>query len=95
LATVAIFLPGFLLLLAVLPWWSELRKHRHVKRAVSGINAAVVGILLSAWYNPVLTSAITTWKTAIAAVLATVFLIYGRQPAWRLVLLALLISPWL
>lgn len=95
LATVAIFLPGFLLLLAVLPWWSELRKHRHVKRAVSGINAAVVGILLAAWYNPVLTSAITSWQTAITAVLATVFLIYGRQPVWRLVFLALLISPWL
>ena len=95
LATLAIFLPGFLLLMAVLPFWAQVRKHRHTQRAVSGINAAVVGILLAAWYNPVLTSAITGWQTAIAAVLATAFLIYGRQPAWRLVLLALLISPWL
>jgi len=95
LATVAIFLPGFLLLMAILPWWSQLRQHQQVQRAISGINAAVVGILLAAWYDPVLTSAISSWQTTIAALLATAFLIYGRQQAWLLVLLSLLISPWL
>ncbi len=95
LATVAIFLPGFLLLLAVMPWWQQLRQLPSVQRAVAGINAAVVGILLAAWIDPVLTTAITSWQTAASAVIATVFLIYGRQPAWRLVVIALLISPWL
>ncbi|OBP14478.1 hypothetical protein A5320_11965 [Rheinheimera sp. SA_1] len=95
LATIAIFLPGFLLLLAVLPWWQQLRLYPAVQRAVSGINAAVVGILLAAWYDPVLTSAIDNWQTAVVAVFATVFLMAGRQPAWRLVILCLLISPWL
>lgn len=95
LATVAIFLPGFLLVLAVLPWWQQLRLYPAVQWAVSGINAAVVGILLAAWYDPVLTSAIYNWKTAVAALLATAFLMVWRQPAWRLVILALLVSPWL
>jgi chromate transporter len=62
---------------------------------VSGINAAVVGILLAAWYDTVLTSAIDNWQTAVVAAFATVFLMAGRQPAWRLVILCLLISPWL
>jgi chromate transporter len=95
LATIAIFLPGFLLILAVLPWWQQIRLYPAVQRAVSGINAAVVGILLAAWYDPVLTSAIGNWQTAVVAVFATVFLMAGRQPAWRLVILCLLISPWL
>jgi len=95
LATIAIFLPGFLLVLAVLPWWQQLRKYPAVQSAVSGINAAVVGILLAAWYDPVLTSAISNWQTAIAALLATAFLMNWRQPVWRLVILALLVSPWL
>jgi chromate transporter len=95
LATVAIFLPGFLLLLAVLPWWQQLRLYPAVQRAVAGMNAAVVGILLAAWYDPVLTSAIDNWQTAVVAVFATVLLMAGRQPAWRLVILCLLISPWL
>jgi len=95
LATIAIFLPGFLLVLAVLPWWQQLRLNPAVQRSVAGVNAAVVGILLAAWYDPVLTSAIYNWQTAIAALLATVFLMYWRQPAWRLVIVALLVSPWL
>lgn len=95
LATIAIFLPGFLLILAVLPWWQQLRTYPAVQSAVSGINAAVVGILLAAWYDPVLTSAISNWQTAIVALLATAFLMYWRQPVWRLVILALLVSPWL
>jgi chromate transporter len=95
LATIAIFLPGFLLVLAVLPWWQQLRLNPPVQRAVAGINAAVVGILLAAWYDPVLTSAIYNWQTAVAAILATAFLMYWRQPVWRLVIVALLLSPWL
>ena len=95
LATIAIFLPGFLLVLAVLPWWQQLRLYPDVQRAVGGINAAVVGILLAAWYDPVLTTAIVNWQTTIAALLASAWLMYWRRPLWQLVVLALLISPWL
>jgi chromate transporter len=95
LATIAIFLPGFLLVLAVLPWWQQVRCFPAVQHAVTGINAAVVGMLLAAWYDPVLTSAIANWQTAVAALFATTFLIYWRQPVWQLVIAALLVSPWL
>ena len=95
LATIAIFLPGFLLVLAVLPWWQQLRLIPAMQRAIAGINAAVVGILLAAWYDPVLTSAIYNWQTAVAGLVATAFLMYWRQPAWLLVILALMVSPWL
>jgi chromate transporter len=95
LATLAIFLPGFLLVIAFLPWWQFLRTSSAAQRALAGVNAAVVGILFAAWYDPVLTSAIINWQTTIAALLATAFLIYGRQPAWRLVVIMLVISPWL
>ena len=58
IAVVAIFLPAFLLVWGALPFWDALRAHPIVRGALSGINAAVVGILLAALYTPVWTSAI-------------------------------------
>lgn len=58
-ATLAIFLPGFLLMLAVTPLWSRLAAWRPAAIAIPGINAAVVGILLATLINPVLTSAVS------------------------------------
>ena len=55
---VVIFLPAFLLLVAALPFWDELRQRDAVQSAMAGVNAGVVGILLSALYDPVWTSAI-------------------------------------
>ena len=62
LALGAIFLPGFLLLVGVLPFWDAVRTRPRVRAAMSGANAAVVGILAAALYTPVFTTAITrTW----------------------------------
>lgn len=58
LALVAIFLPGFLLVIGVLPWWQQLSAHPLAARIVAGVNAAVVGILGAALYDPVWTSAV-------------------------------------
>jgi chromate transporter len=56
---VAVFLPSFLLVIGALPFWEELR-HRHTAQAaLRGVNAAVVGLLLAALYNPVWTAGIT------------------------------------
>ncbi|WP_114766348.1 chromate efflux transporter [Vibrio rhodolitus] len=57
-ATIAVFLPGFLLLLGVLKNWQSLAQKPQVAGAVSGVNAAVVGLLVSALYQPVFTSAV-------------------------------------
>ncbi len=57
-ALLAIFLPGFLLVLAVLPVWQTLLQQEKLAAAVAGVNAAVVGLLAASFYQPVLTSAI-------------------------------------
>src|SRR5258708_28440686 len=58
LCLVAIFLPSFLLLIGALPFWDTLRRRPAVQSGLRGVNAAVVGLLLAALYNPVWTSAI-------------------------------------
>ncbi|MCL2917967.1 chromate efflux transporter [Shewanella litorisediminis] len=58
IATLTIFLPGFLLLLAFLPAWEGLSQRPRVAGAVAGVNAAVVGLLLSALYQPIWLSAV-------------------------------------
>ena len=58
LCLVAIYLPSFLLLIGVLPFWDALRRRAAVQSALRGVNATVVGLLLAALYTPVWTSAI-------------------------------------
>lgn len=57
-ALLAVFLPGFVLLLAVLPVWSRLSQRTWAASAMAGINAAVVGLLAAAFYDPVWTSGV-------------------------------------
>ena len=58
LLLVAIFLPAFLLIVGSLPHWQALRSRSGMQRALAGINAAVVGVLAAALYDPVLKSAV-------------------------------------
>ncbi|MEZ9476049.1 chromate efflux transporter [Vibrio splendidus] len=60
LATIAVFLPGFLLLLGVLKNWQAIASKPLVAGALRGVNAAVVGLLLAALYQPILTSAVSS-----------------------------------
>jgi len=79
IALVSIFLPAFLLVLGALPYWRMLRKRARVRAGLSGVNAAVVGILVAAWYHPVWTSAIQT-----SADFAVALLAFGLMTAWKL-----------
>jgi chromate transporter len=81
----AILLPSFLLVLGVLPFWQRLRALRGAQAALKGANAAVVGILLAAFYDPVCTAAIDSTTAAILAVAAWIGLEFGKVPAWALV----------
>ncbi|WP_209124711.1 chromate transporter [Alkalihalobacillus sp. BA299] len=86
LATVAIFLPAFLLILGTLPFWDTLRRNPNIKGALMGVNAAVVGILIAALYHPIWTSSIlTAIDFAFAAVLFSM-LVYWKLPPWVIVL---------
>ncbi|KLA27059.1 chromate transporter [Bacillus cereus] len=85
LATVAIFLPAFLLILGTLPFWDQLRRNPKIKGALMGVNAAVVGILISAFYHPIWTSAILQpVDFAFAAILFSM-LVYWKLPPWIIV----------
>jgi chromate transporter len=71
LATLAIFLPGFLLLSAMLPLWQQLVQHPQAARAIAGANAAVVGLLAAALYNPIWTSAVNQLSDVLIAAVGT------------------------
>lgn len=60
IALLFIFLPGFLLVAAVLPMWTKVNQSAWARRAITAINAAVVGLLLAALYDPIWTSAIVS-----------------------------------
>ncbi|HEY7773349.1 MAG TPA: chromate efflux transporter [Marinagarivorans sp.] len=85
IAVVAIFLPAFLLLVGVYPFWAELSQKRGVRRALVGVNAAVVGILLAALIHPISTSALVDWRTGVLAVLAVIALMLARVAPWLVV----------
>ncbi|HEX3862676.1 MAG TPA: chromate efflux transporter [Stellaceae bacterium] len=82
----AIFLPSFLLLIAALPFWDALRRRPTVQSALRGINAAVVGVLLGALYNPVWTSAILGPVDFALAVVAFLLLAAWAVPPWLVVI---------
>ena len=80
LATLGIFLPGFLLILSVQGAWEDLASRPKVAGAVWGINASVVGLLMSALYKPVFVSAVTS-SLAMALVMIGLFALnYLRLP---------------
>ncbi len=85
LGTVMIFLPGFLLLFGALPFWAALRDLPRVRGALNGVNAAVVGLLAAALWDPVMATAITDGAEAALAVLAFLALRIWRMPPWLVV----------
>ena len=87
IALVAIFLPSFLLVWGVLPFWDVLRGRSDVRRALTGVNAAVVGLLLAALITPVWTSAVSGPLDALIAAGAALLLVGLRFPPWAVVLI--------
>lgn len=83
LCLLAIFLPSFLLVVGLLPFWDALRRQPRVRAALVGINAAVVGLLLGACYHPVWTSGILGAGDFVLALGA-----FGALQLWKL-------PPWL
>lgn len=86
IALLAIFAPSFLLILGALPFWEALRRSQRTQAALGGINAAVVGLLLAALYQPVWTSAIGKPEDFALALLALVALMFWKLPPWLVVI---------
>ncbi|MBS7541333.1 chromate efflux transporter [Ancylobacter lacus] len=83
LALVAAFLPSALLVYAALPYWARLAANPRAGAALGGVNAAVVGLLGAAFWNPVLTSGVTSAPSFALAALA-----YAALTQWRVPVVA-------
>ncbi len=82
----AIFAPSFLLVVGALPFWEQLRRNVRTQSALAGVNAAVVGLLLAALYQPVWTSAIHQPQDFGLALMALVALMFWKLPPWLVVM---------
>jgi chromate transporter len=92
IALAAIFLPAFLLVVGALPFWENLRRYIGIKRAMLGINAAVVGLLLAAFYHPVWTTAIHNAADFCLAAAAFLLLVFWKWPPWLVVVLTAVVA---
>ncbi|SEP82441.1 chromate transporter [Loktanella sp. DSM 29012] len=90
IAIFAIFLPGFLVLIGVLPFWDRFRSMARVQSLMQGANAAVVGILGAALYSPVFTNAISDLSDFALALVCFVLLTAWKVPPWGVVIVAAL-----
>ncbi|SHG39666.1 chromate transporter [Kaistia soli DSM 19436] len=90
LATLALFAPGFLLIVGVLPFWRRIGGYQPMRRALVGVNAAVVGLLAAALYDPVFRTAVHRPGDAAFALAAWGLLTLARWPAWSVVILGAL-----
>lgn len=88
IALIAVFLPGFLILLGIIPFWDGFRKRDSAQALMRGANAAVVGILGAALYDPVFTSAIVGPRQFALALTCFVLLMAWKAAPWLVVLVA-------
>jgi chromate transporter len=88
LGLIGIFLPGILILLGTLPFWDAIRKKAGAQAAMRGVNAAVVGLLGAALYNPVWTSSVKAPGDFAVALAGFVLLTAWRAPPLLVVIVS-------
>lgn len=82
----AIFLPSFLLVAGVMPFWEKLSVQSRVRAALAGLNASVVGLLLAALYDPVWIGTVHTPIDFVFVLISYLLLTFWRCPPWLLVI---------
>lgn len=83
LALIAIFLPGFLLVSAMLPLWQKLQNVPLAARAIAGVNAGVVGLLAAALYDPIWVSVVHQFSDIAIAIVGLLMLqLWGISALW-------------
>ncbi len=92
IATVAIFLPGLLLVIGTMPFWNALRSRGWARSALAGVNAAVVGLLLAALYDPLWTTTVQSPLHFAIVVISFVALRVWSLPPWQVAPLAALLG---
>ena len=86
IALFGIFLPGMLILVGALPFWDELRRRLSAQALMRGVNAAVVGILAAALYNPLWTGAVFGMRDFALALAGFLLLAVWKWPPWIVVI---------
>lgn len=92
------FLPGFMLVAGVLPFWQVLSKQAKMTSIITGINSAVVGVLAAALYDPIITSGLTSFTDIAIVIIAMFMLIKFKLSPLLIVLwcvLASVLSLWI
>ena len=87
IATICIFLPGFLILVATLPLWTALHRQPRIRSAAAGVSAAVVGLLLSTLYRPLWMDGVNGWQDVLIVAVGLVLCGVMRKPI-------LVVLPW-
>jgi chromate transporter len=90
IAVLAIFLPSFFLVYGTLPYWGKMRNNEKFRAALTGVNAAVVGLLLAALYDPLWTSTIKSSLDFALAAIAFTALVIWKLPPWMVVAAAII-----
>lgn len=85
LCLVVVFLPSFLLVIGIMPFWEQLRHNLRTQAALAGINAGVVGLLLAALYQPMWSTTIRGPEDFSLALVALVALVFWKLPPWLVV----------
>lgn len=85
IALFGIFLPGMLILVGALPFWDEFRKRAGAQAVMRGVNAAVVGILAAALYDPLWTGSVHNISDVALALAGFLFLTVWKAPPWIVV----------
>ncbi|MBN9162151.1 MAG: chromate efflux transporter [Myxococcales bacterium] len=91
----ALFLPAWLLIGGALPFWHRLRTKRWAQAALAGANAAVVGVLLAALYDPVFAESVHGTRDVVAALIAFGLLEHWKAPPWLVVAGMAATGQWL
>tara|TARA_Y100000022_G_scaffold149993_1_gene131714 strand:- start:441 stop:803 length:363 start_codon:yes stop_codon:yes gene_type:complete len=92
ISLIMIFLPSFLLVFGAMPFWSILQNIPKVKAFLIGVNACVVGLLISAFYNPVLTSSLNNYKSLILLFISIIIIFLVKTPQWASVIIVAIIG---
>ncbi len=92
LGTLAIFLPGWLLILGIQPWWSNISTHPRIGRAVQGTHAAVVGILAASAIELALSQWFGSLTTVAIALVGSIIILRNLLPAWTVPVLCALLG---
>lgn len=89
IATLAIFLPGLLLMMSIIPFWQQIRQNSSAHKFVVGMNASVVGILIASFFTPVWQSSILSTNDFIITTVMFYMIQGVKLPVWTIVLLAI------